>query len=102
MSWLAGVVYVKRLGSWIICYFIALWPTVLSMFRVHWTMPNRVVDLIASVLISQGMGQVPVWNVTFGGECNDWEMHQIMTFLSLLHAHTPRGDDGDKLVWGPS
>ena len=26
----------------------------------------------------------------------------MVTFLSLLHAHTTRDDDRDKLVWGPS
>ena len=42
-----------------------------------------------------------VWNVTFGRACNDWELDQKVTFLSLLHFHTPRGDNGGKLVWGP-
>jgi hypothetical protein len=31
-----------------------------------------------------------------------WELDQVVNLLSLLHSHTPRGDDGDKLVWGPS
>jgi hypothetical protein len=34
--------------------------------------------------------------------CNDWELDQVVTFFSLLHSHTPRGDEVDKLVWGPS
>ena len=29
-----------------------------------------------------------------------WELDQVVNLLSLLHSHTPRGDDGDKLVWG--
>jgi hypothetical protein len=47
------------------------------------------------------MGQAQVWNVTFGRDCNDWELDQMVSFLSLLHSHTPRDDVGDKLVWGP-
>uniref|UniRef100_A0A2N9FC99 Reverse transcriptase domain-containing protein n=1 Tax=Fagus sylvatica TaxID=28930 RepID=A0A2N9FC99_FAGSY len=58
-------------------------------------------DSIAEVLSSQGIGQARVWNVTFGRDCNDWELDQMVSFLSLLHSHTPRGDVGDKLVWGP-
>ena len=57
-------------------------------------------DSIAAVLSSQGMGQAQVWNVTFGKDCNDWELNQMVSFLSLLHSHTPRDDVGDKLVWG--
>jgi hypothetical protein len=57
---------------------------------------------VDSVLAPQGMGQPRVWNVLFERDFNDWEMDQVMTFFSLLHAHTPRGDEVDKLMWGPS
>ena len=59
-------------------------------------------DTVASVLVPQGMGQPRVWNVLFGRDCNDWELDEMATFLSLIHSHTPRGDEVDKLVWGPS
>jgi hypothetical protein len=59
-------------------------------------------DTVDSVLVPQGMGQSRVWNILFERDFNDWEMDQVMTFFSLLHFHTPRGDEVDKLVWGPS
>ena len=59
-------------------------------------------DTVASVLVPQGMGQPRVWNVLFERDFNDWEMDQVVTLFSLLHSHTPRGDEVDKLVWGPS
>ena len=59
-------------------------------------------DTVAAVLVPQGLGQPQVWNVLFGRDCNDWEMDQVAAFFSLLHSHTPRGEEVDKLVWGPS
>ena len=42
------------------------------------------------------------WNVFFGRDFNDWELDQVVDFFSLLHSHTPRGVEVDKLVWRPS
>jgi hypothetical protein len=57
---------------------------------------------VASVLVSQGDDQSHGWNVTFGRDFNDWELDQVVDFFSLLHSHTPRGVEVDKLVWRPS
>uniref|UniRef100_A0A2N9IT20 Uncharacterized protein n=1 Tax=Fagus sylvatica TaxID=28930 RepID=A0A2N9IT20_FAGSY len=54
------------------------------------------------ILVPQGSGQPRVWNALFGRDCNDWEMDQVAAFFSLLHSHTPRSEEVDKLVWGPS
>jgi hypothetical protein len=59
-------------------------------------------DTVAAVLVPQGSDQPRVWNALFGRDCNDWEMDQVAAFFSLLHSHTPRSEEVDKLVWGPS
>jgi hypothetical protein len=51
---------------------------------------------------SQGIDQSREWNVIFGRDFNDWELDQVVDFFSLLHSHTPRGVEVDKLVWRPS
>ena len=48
-----------------------------------------------------GLGQSQGWNIRFGRGFNDWELDQVVAFFSLLHAHTPQGEDADKLVWRP-
>jgi hypothetical protein len=59
-------------------------------------------DIVASVLVSQGVDQSREWNVIFGRDFNDWELDQVVDFFSLLHSHIPRGVGVDKLVWRPS
>ena len=56
-------------------------------------------DTVATVLDPIGPGHSWDWNVNFGRDFNDWEMEQVLVFFSLLHSHTPRGVDGDKLCW---
>jgi exonuclease III len=56
-------------------------------------------DFVGSVLESQGVDQPREWNVTFGRDFNDWEIDQVVDFFSLLHSHTSRGVEGDKIVW---
>jgi hypothetical protein len=56
-------------------------------------------DLVATVLVSQRPGQFCDWNVLFGRSFNDWELDQVMAFFSLLHSHTPQGENADKLHW---
>uniref|UniRef100_A0A2N9HB87 Reverse transcriptase domain-containing protein n=1 Tax=Fagus sylvatica TaxID=28930 RepID=A0A2N9HB87_FAGSY len=58
-------------------------------------------DSVGSVLVSQGVDHSQEWNVTFERDFNNWELDQVVAFFSLLHSHTPRGVEGDKLAWRP-
>ena len=54
---------------------------------------------VSSVLVSHRPGSSREWNVSFRRSFNDWELDQVTAFLSLIHSHTPRGEDVDKLHW---
>ena len=54
-------------------------------------------DFVASVLVSRSPGSPREWNLNFGRSFNDWELDQLMAFFSLIHSHTPRGEEADKL-----
>jgi hypothetical protein len=56
-------------------------------------------DFVASVLVSRSPGSPREWNLSFGRSFNDWELEQVMAFFSLIHSHTPRGEEADKLRW---
>ena len=56
-------------------------------------------DFVAIVLVAHRHGQSCDWNVLFGRSFNDWELDQVMAFFSLLHSHTSRGVEVDKLHW---
>jgi hypothetical protein len=56
-------------------------------------------DSVASVLDSPRPGGPREWNLSFGRSFNDWELDQVTAFFSLIHSHTPRGEEADKLHW---
>ena len=56
-------------------------------------------DFVASVLVSRSPGSPREWNLSFGRSFNDWELEQVMAFFSLIHSHTPRGEEADNLRW---
>ena len=55
-------------------------------------------DLVASVLDSQRLGSSREWNLSFGRSFNDWKLDWAFFFF-VIHSHTPRGEEADKLRW---
>ena len=40
------------------------------------------------------------WNVTFIRDFNDWEVEEVISFMSLIYSNTPKGVGEDAVWWG--
>ena len=40
------------------------------------------------------------WSIRFVRDFNDWEVDEVAAFFRLLHSHSPKREDDDRVQWG--
>jgi hypothetical protein len=53
--------------------------------------------LIDVVYTRRSGGMLQEWNIQFGRDFNDWEIDEVTTFFHLLHAHSLKREDEDRV-----
>jgi hypothetical protein len=65
------------------------------MFPVLYACSSTRNASIASCLTSSSVGEGQAWHITFIRDFNDWEVEEVLAFLTFIHSKTPTSVDPD-------
>ena len=68
------------------------------MFPVLYACSSTRNASIASCLTSSSVGEGRAWHITFIWDFNDWEVEEVLAFLTFIHSKIPTSVDPD-VIW---